>query len=71
MFFRRGVADDDPWLDVKLWVFSVGALLALLGMGLQKAWLIGVAGIVLGAGVLLRFVRRGTPEPPEHGRDSS
>lgn len=65
MFFRRGVADDDPWLDVKMWIFGVGAILALLGMGLQSDWLIGAAGIVLAAGVVLRFVRRPDGEPPD------
>lgn len=64
MFFRRGVADDDPWLDVKLWIFGLGAILALLGMGLRNDWLIGAAGIVLAVGVLLRFVRRGPGDPP-------
>jgi hypothetical protein len=65
VFFRRGVSDDDPWLQVKLWIFTVGALLALLGMILQNDWLVGAAGVVLGAGVLLRFVGRG-----QHGQES-
>ena len=60
MFFRRGVSDDDPWLDVKLWLFSIGALLALLGMLLENDVLIGAAGVVLAMGVVLRFVRRPT-----------
>jgi len=59
MFFRRGVSDDDdPWLQAKLWIFTTGALLALLGMGLRNDWLMGAAGLVLGIGVVLRFVRR-------------
>lgn len=63
MFFRRGVADDDPWLQAKLWLFSIGALLALLGMFLENDWLIGAAGVVLLAGLLLRFVKRPEREP--------
>jgi hypothetical protein len=60
MFFRRGVSDtDDRWLQVRLWLFGVGAVLALLGMGLQNDWLIGAAGLVLAGGILLRF----TPRP--------
>jgi hypothetical protein len=62
MFFRRGVADDDPWLRPKLWLFSVGALLALLGMGLENGLLIGAAAAVLIAGLALRFVK---PRPDE------
>jgi hypothetical protein len=58
VFFRRGVSDDDPWLQAKLWIFTIGALLALLGMILQSDWLVGAAGVVLGAGVLLRFIGR-------------
>lgn len=58
MFFRRGVSDDDQWLQAKLWIFTVGALLALLGMGLRNDWLMGAAGLVLAIGVVLRFVSR-------------
>lgn len=65
MFFRRGVAEDDPWLQAKLWLFSIGALLALLGMGLENDWLMGAAGVVLLAGLVLRFVRHpGRPDDP-------
>lgn len=63
MFFRRGVADDDPWLGPKLWIFGIGALLALLGMALENDWLIGAAGVVLAAGIGLRFLRRRSEEP--------
>lgn len=56
MFFRRGVAEDDPWLRPKLWLFSAGALAAVVGMAMENDWLIGGAGVVLGIGVLLRFL---------------
>ena len=55
MFFRRGVAEDDRWLELKMWLFSIGALLALLGMLLENDWVMGAAGVVLLAGFLLRF----------------
>ena len=58
MFFRRGVAEDDRWLQAKLWLFSIGAFLALLGMLLENDWLMGAAGVVLLAGFMLRFVGR-------------
>ena len=60
MFFRRGLGDaPDPWLTAKLWLFGVGALLALLGMTLANDWLIGAAAVALLAGLVLRFVPRG------------
>lgn len=67
MFFRRGVAEDDPWLQAKLWLFSIGALLALLGMFLENDWLIGAAGVVLLTGLVLRFIRH--PGQTDDGSD--
>jgi hypothetical protein len=60
MFFRRGVSgDDDPWVTEKIWVFTVGALVAMVGMLLDNNWLMGAAALLLLAGVVLRFVPRG------------
>lgn len=67
MFFRRGVADDDPWLRPKMWLFSIGALLALVGMGLGVDWLIGAAAVLLLAGMALRFVKRPDGSEAEAG----
>lgn len=61
MFFRRGVSDDDPWLKPKMWLFSAGAILALVGMGTERVWLIGIAGALLAAGVLIRFLPHSRP----------
>ena len=55
MFFRRGVSADG-WLQVKLWLFGLGALLALIGMALENDWVIGAAGLVLLAGLAVRFL---------------
>lgn len=78
MFFRRGLGDThDRWLTAKLWLFTLGALLALLGMGLESGWLMGAAGLALGAGLLLRFLpsartgprdREEPSEPPRPDR---
>lgn len=65
MFFRRGVADDGRWLQAKLWIFSIGALLALVGMFLENDWVIGGAGLVLATGLLLRFLDRGDADRGE------
>lgn len=64
MFFRRGLSDGDGWLNVKLAVFSIGAMLALFGMGFRNNWLMGAAGLVLLAGIALRWL----PEPGDRER---
>lgn len=65
MFFRRGLGAPDPWLKPKLWLFTLGALLALLGMALESEPLIGVAGAALAAGLLIRFL----PAPQDREED--
>jgi hypothetical protein len=60
VFFRRGVPGDDPWTTEKIWIFTVGALLAMVGMLLDDRWIMGAAALLLLGGVLLRFVPRGT-----------
>jgi hypothetical protein len=44
-------------------LFGVGAILAVVGIAAEQAWLIDVAIVVLVIGVVLRFV----PEPRETG----
>lgn len=62
MFFRRG-ASSGRWLHVRMGIFGVGALLALMGMGLHHDWLIWAAAIVLASGILLGLVARRQGEP--------
>ena len=57
MFFRRGVGAG-RWLEARIALFAVGALLALVGMGLRNDWVIGTAGVILAAGILLGLVAR-------------
>lgn len=57
MFFRRGDRYDDR-LPAKIAIFTVGALLALVGMILQNDWVVGAAAVVLAAGILIRFASR-------------
>jgi hypothetical protein len=60
MFFRRGTLHhDDPWLTEKLWLFTAGAVSAMLGMLLDNSWLMGVGALLLACGVLIRFLPRG------------
>ena len=57
MFFRRGDTYDDR-LPAKIASFTVGALLAIVGMILQNDWVVGAAAVVLAAGILIRFAPR-------------
>jgi hypothetical protein len=59
VFFRRRAAGEDPWLVAKMWIFAIGAGLALAGMATEIRWLIGAAAVVLVAGIAIRFVPRG------------
>lgn len=69
MFFRRRPPTDDRWLRAKIWIFSIGAVLALAGMALEEDRLVAVAAVVLLVGMALRFLDRqepsdgSTPEP--------
>lgn len=67
MFFRRGGREEDDRLSEKIAIFTVGALLALLGMVLGNDWIVGVAALVLAAGVVIRFASRRAPSDDEQG----
>lgn len=60
MFFRR-TTGDDPRLPVKIALFTVGAVLAVVGMLLENDWVIAAAAAILLAGIALRFVGRSDP----------
>lgn len=47
------------FLEWKVRLFTVGAVLALAGMFLEETWLVRVAMGVLAAGLLLRFLPAG------------
>lgn len=65
MFFRRGTSHGQ-WLQAKIWTFSVGAVVALVGMALQNDWIIGLAALILAAGIALRLLDRGRESPDDH-----
>ena len=58
MFFRRG-SRDDRWLEIKIILFGAGSLLAVVGMSLGNDWVVGAAGLLLAAGIVLRVVPAG------------
>ena len=54
MWLDRSRRGKDPLLQPRIWALSLGALLGLLGIGLDNEWIVwgGVGG--LAAGILLR-----------------
>jgi hypothetical protein len=66
MFFasrrRRG---SDPWLDWKVRLFFMGAILAAVGIASDRSWLVISAIVVLLAGVALRFLPGGETDEPD------
>lgn len=71
MFYRRTAGDPDPWLREKIWVFVAGAVAAMIGMLLDNTWVLVGAGILLAAGVLLRFVPRASGDGPGSPHDEA
>lgn len=69
MFFRREGREDDDRLTEKIALFTVGALLALVGMILQNDWVVGVAALVLAGGIFIRFAPR--RDPPDDRQERS
>lgn len=52
---------DDRLLEWKIRLFSVAAVLALVGLYLDDRWVTGAAIVVLAAAMLLRFLPGGGP----------
>lgn len=56
IFARRGGRGTDPLLQAKVQIFLAGAALALVGIGVDSSLLVGIAILVLLAGLILRFL---------------
>lgn len=69
MFFRRGGGEEDDRLPEKIAIFTIGALLALVGMILQNDWVVGAAALVLAGGIFIRFAPR--RDPPDDRQERS
>jgi hypothetical protein len=61
MISRRRREGPDPYVDWKMRLFVVGAVLLLAGIFLEQRPLVGAAVVVLAAGLVLRLLeaRRG------------
>ncbi len=53
---RRG---DDRWLEWKVRLFSVAAVLGLAGIYFAERWMTGAAILVLAGGIFLRLIPGG------------
>ena len=56
IFSSRRKRDPDENLSLKVGVFFAGAALALVGIGIDSSILVGLATVILVAGLLLRFL---------------
>jgi len=56
VFLDRG-RTSGPYLEWKVRLFTVAAVLAVTGMYLEARWMTGSAILVLAAAMLLRFLR--------------
>ena len=56
---------SDPWLEWKVRFFLLGAGVAIVGIGMGIAWIVGVAIVILLVAFLIRFL----PKPEEEGVD--
>lgn len=57
---KRGSSAHLPW---RVRLFWIGAVLAMVGIYLERSWLVWVAIVVLLAGISLRFVPGSKEEP--------
>ncbi len=62
LFFRRS-DDGAPWLHARLWLFGIGAAIALAGIALDDDRVIGAAILILAVGFLLRLLPGRDGEP--------
>jgi hypothetical protein len=69
IFARRGNRGPDPFLERKVQVFLAGGALALIGIGVDSSLLVGLAILVLLAGVVFRFLAGREAASGEEGTD--
>ena len=70
IFMDRRSRGPDPWLEWKVRVFFLGAVLALVGMAMGNRLVTGLAIGVLLVGVILRFLGGGRAVEPEEEEGS-
>lgn len=66
---RRSATPDPRFLEWKVRLFTIGAVLALAGMYLELDWMVGSAIAFLFAGFALRFVPRPDEDDGSDGEE--
>lgn len=70
IFLNRSRTGVDPWLDWKVRLFFLAAILALVGMARGWSWLVVLAILALFGGMALRFIGgRSSQEGVGHGSE--
>lgn len=71
MFITRDRKSSRSHLELRVRIFGVGAILAVVGMAAEQGWLINVSIFVLGVGFLLGVLaRRGILRDEEEGEST-
>ena len=55
-FLTRRASPAGPLLEWRVRLFSAGGVLGVAGILIEERWLTGLAIVLLGAGVLIRFL---------------
>ena len=64
IFLNRSRRGEDPYLDWKVRLFLVGAVVALVGMARDATWMVLGGMLILLAGASLRFFPGGRARGP-------
>lgn len=65
VFVDRTPRKHDRWLTLKVWSFSAGSVLAVVGMAWEANWMVYVAIGVLAVGFAARFFPQGEEDGEE------
>lgn len=55
---RETPTGEDPFLLPKMMLFVAGAIFGVIGMATERDWVLGIALLCLGFGMLLRMIGR-------------
>lgn len=55
---REAPTGEDPYLLPKMMLFVAGAIFGVIGMVTERDWILGIALLCLGFGMLLRMLAR-------------
>ena len=71
MFLNRSQRPPVEHLEWRIRIFGVGAILAVVGIWSNQAWLVNLAIGVLAVGLVLRLLNCGDPPEGEDDREGS